>query len=38
MSLHFVSTSVLTSSDGIDFNNETQTESEESRAARLKGK
>lgn len=36
MALHFVSTSVLSSSDGIDFNSETQKETEESRAARLR--
>ena len=36
MALHFVSTSVLSSSDGIEFNNETQKESEEQRKVRLK--
>ena len=36
MALHFVSTSVLSSNDGIEFNNEIQKESEEQRKARLK--
>jgi hypothetical protein len=36
MALHFVSTSILSSSDGIDYNDETHRESEESRTARLK--
>lgn len=34
MALHFVKTSVLTSSDGIDFGTEVQVESEETRKAR----
>ena len=36
MSLHFVSTSILTSSDGIDFNSEVHQESEEQRVERMK--
>lgn len=35
MALHFVSTSVLSSNDGIEFNNEVQKETEEQRKARL---
>ncbi|CAM6002697.1 unnamed protein product [Sphagnum balticum] len=34
MALHFVSTSVLTSENGIDFTNELQLETEEARKAR----
>lgn len=35
MALHFVSTSILSSEDGIDFSKETQVESEEARKLRL---
>lgn len=35
MALHFVSTSVLTSEDGIDFSKETQLETEEAKKIRL---
>ena len=37
MALHFVSTTILSSSDGIDFNEEKHQETEETKAARLKG-
>lgn len=36
MALHFVSTSVLSSNDGIEFNHEIQKETEEQRKARLR--